>query len=167
MNTDQQSHMDGNDQLHLRKLHASKTAIHDIIDGSVHSGPALYNHEDGDPFGNLDGCMKNKDVSVSHEDDDIANQHPHLMDANELDRDQGHAQPLSPFDGIRQARNHQILRKVNSNFQILRPGTLDAPRPSYDHGEWQVDLEAANKRSSRKLQKRGRASSKSSYTMER
>lgn len=159
--------MDGNGQLHYQNSRASKTAIHDIIDRSVNSDSAFLNHEDGDPFSTPDACINNKDVSVFHEDDDIANQQTHLMDANELDYNLGHAQPPNSFDGSRQARNHQILRKVNSNFQILRPGTLDAPRPSHDHGEWQVDLEAANKRSSRKLQKRGRASSKSSYTLER
>lgn len=165
--TDQQSHMDGNGQLQLRNSRASKTASHDIIDGSVHSDSASFDHADSDPLGAPDGCIRNTDVSVLHEDDDIADQHTHLMDANELDYDGGHAQPLRPFDGNRQARNSQILRKVNSNFQILRPGTLDAPRPNNDHSGWQVDLEAANKRSSRKLQKRGRASSKSSYTLER
>lgn len=164
--TDKQYPMNSSGQLHLQHSHAREIAIQDTTDSNVHSDDALFDHEDSNPSGTFDNCAQNKDVPVFHEVDDIANQRNHFMGAGEIDSDHGHTQPLRPFDGNRQARNNQILRKVNSNFQILRPGTLDAPRPSHDHSEWQVDLEAANKRSSRKLQKRGRASSKSSYTLE-
>lgn len=144
-----------------------KDAAHNLVDKGPHGTPASFNYSGNDLPGTSQGYSSVKDGFVFHEDDDIANQHTHLMDNNEIDYDQSHAQPLHPFDGNRETRNNQILRKVNSNFQILRSGTLDASRPSNDDSQWQIDLEAANKRSSKKLQKRGRASSKSSYTLER
>jgi len=159
--------MNGIDNLHLQKSREGRAAVHDTGDDGVHSDSALFAPEDSDPLGTPNNFSRIRGIPVFHEDDDIANQHTHLMDNNEIDYGRGHAHPLRSFDGNRQARNNQTLRKVNSNFQILHPGTLDAPRPSNDHSEWQVDLEAASKRTSKKLQKRGRASSKSSYTLEK
>lgn len=47
-------------------------------------------------------------------------------------------------------RESQILRKVNSGFEILRPGTFQPPTPE--------ELELAEKRQSKKLQKKRRTS---------
>jgi hypothetical protein len=52
-----------------------------------------------------------------------------------------------------QDRNDQVLRKVNSGFEILRPGTFKEPTPE--------EVELADRRTSRKLQKKRRSSSDS------
>ncbi|RMZ68887.1 dna repair rad51 [Pyrenophora seminiperda CCB06] len=58
-----------------------------------------------------------------------------------------------------QDRNDPVIRKVNSGFEILRPGTFQPPTPE--------ELELAERRSSKKLQKKRResnASRKSAFT---
>lgn len=64
-------------------------------------------------------------------------------------------------DSNRQTRQSQIVRKVNSGFEILRAGTLNQPQQSYS-GDWNHDLEkgvqgdanvAENTRGQKKLQK--------------
>lgn len=57
------------------------------------------------------------------------------------------------------ARRSHVIRKVNSGFEILRPGTLGVPRPSTDNTEWNGDVGDGIKRQSRKLQKKPRPSS--------
>lgn len=162
---DQRSSVHGKSQPHLPGLRSKRTAILGASDNGIRSDSASSPHEGSDPLGTPSGFIGDGNIPVFHEVEDMANQYTHLIDANEINYDQGHAQPLRPFDGNRQTRNSQILRKVNSNFQILRPGTLDPPRHSNDFSSWRVDLEAGSKRDSKRLQKRGRASSKSSYTI--
>lgn len=58
-------------------------------------------------------------------------------------------------------RTSEILRKVNSGFEILRPGTLNAGNPE------EPMLEATEKRQSRRLQKRRRSSSVSVSIVDR
>lgn len=108
----------------------------------------------------------NHSFHVDDVDDDVADQHARLMDNNEITYDQDHAQPLQPFDGDRRLRSSQVIRKVNSGFQILRPGTLDPPQQTKGLTEWTGDLGGTNKRESKKRQRRGRAPSRSSYTLE-
>ncbi|KAA8625323.1 hypothetical protein A1F94_000374 [Pyrenophora tritici-repentis] len=58
-----------------------------------------------------------------------------------------------------QDRNDPVIRKVNSGFEILRPGTFQPPTPE--------ELERAERRTSKKLQKKRResnASRKSAFT---
>ncbi|KAF1841019.1 uncharacterized protein K460DRAFT_380757 [Cucurbitaria berberidis CBS 394.84] len=50
-------------------------------------------------------------------------------------------------------RESQVLRKVNAGFEILRPGTFQPPTPA--------ELELADRRQSKKLQKKRRSSSAS------
>ncbi|KAF2686491.1 hypothetical protein K458DRAFT_198719 [Lentithecium fluviatile CBS 122367] len=56
-------------------------------------------------------------------------------------------------------RDSQVLRKVNSGFEILRPGTLQLPTP-----EEEEKAAMAEKRQSRRLQKKRRTSSGASRT---
>lgn len=56
-------------------------------------------------------------------------------------------------------RDSQVLRKVNSGFEILRPGTLPLPSPAEEEKAAQ-----AEKRQSKRLQKKRRASSAGSRT---
>jgi hypothetical protein len=47
-------------------------------------------------------------------------------------------------------RDEQVIRKVNSGFEILRPGTFQPPTPE--------EVELAERRTSKKLQKKRRSS---------
>ena len=58
-------------------------------------------------------------------------------------------------------RDSQVLRKVNSGFEILRPGTLQLPSP-----EEEEKAALAEKRQSKRLQKKRRTSSAASRTSE-
>ena len=59
-------------------------------------------------------------------------------------------------------RASQVLRQVNSGFEILRPGTLDQQRRSIDISDAHWDEEAGQKRRSRKLQRKRAPSARSS-----
>ena len=63
-------------------------------------------------------------------------------------------------------RRSQVVRKVNSGFEILRPGTLDQQRRSTDTADAQWDEEAGQKRQSRKLQRKRASSGRSSIFQE-
>ncbi|EUC50244.1 hypothetical protein COCMIDRAFT_1196 [Bipolaris oryzae ATCC 44560] len=67
--------------------------------------------------------------------------------------------PYQVMTDQNQDRNEQVLRKVNSGFEILRPGTFKEPTPE--------ELELAERRASKKLQKKRRPSTdsrKSAFT---
>ena len=71
------------------------------------------------------------------------------------------------FDNGRLTRETQVVRKVNSGFEILRPGTLDRPRQSSDgsHRTWAA--EAGHKRDSKRLhRKRGSSAISQSHFVE-
>lgn len=110
------------------------------------------------PFDTPDGSPREGRMPDLHLDDDSALHYVPTTDASNT-YDQGHAQPLQPLDGNRRLRRSQVIRKVNSGFEILRPGTLGAPRPSTDNTEWSGDLGEGVKRQSRKLQKKPRPNS--------
>lgn len=61
--------------------------------------------------------------------------------------------PYQVMTDQNQDRNEQVLRKVNSGFEILRPGTFKEPTPE--------ELELAERRASKKLQKKRRTSTDS------
>ena len=68
-------------------------------------------------------------------------------------------------------RSSQVVRKVNSGFEILRPGTLDHPRQppqrsSMDVADAQWDEEAGQKRHSRKLRRKRASTGRSSIFKE-
>ena len=67
--------------------------------------------------------------------------------------------PYQVMTDQNQDRNEQVLRKVNSGFEILRPGTFKEPTPE--------ELELAERSASKKLQKKRRPSTdsrKSAFT---
>ena len=134
---------------------------------TVSSGTSRSSHETNNPFVTPYGTPKDERSAAFLIDDDIADQHTRLMDNGEIAFDQNHAQPFRPFDGNRRLRRSQVIRKVNSGFEILRPGTFKTPDQNVDGIEMMGDQEKDNKRDWRILQKRGRASSRSSYTLER
>jgi len=53
------------------------------------------------------------------------------------------APPLQRTDGNRQPRRSQVVRKINSGFEILQPGSLSQPQKNYA-GDWNRDLERGN-----------------------
>ena len=56
--------------------------------------------------------------------------------------------------GAQNGRSSQVARKINAGFEILQPGTLDKSHQSSDIADWKQNLEAENKRQSRRLQRR-------------
>ena len=81
-------------------------------------------------------------------------QHAQYINKGEIAYDDGHAQPLQPFNANRQSRQSQVIRKINSGFEILRPGTLDQPRESVDLTERKE--ETGGKGKPNKLQRKNR-----------
>lgn len=53
------------------------------------------------------------------------------------------APPLQRTDGNRQPRQSQVVRKINSGFEILQPGSLSQPQQNYA-GDWNRDVERGN-----------------------
>lgn len=155
--------MDDMGLLHVTNPLNGMTVVYGPVDDAASNEAASNSQEERNPFATPDRSPKTGRDFSFQSDDDIADQHAQLMDTNEIVYDQGHAQPFRPFDGNRRLRRSQVIRKINSGFEILRPGTLDAPRQSNDNTEWTVE---DGKRESKKLQKRGRALSRSSYTIE-
>ena len=119
-----------------------------------------------DPFVTPTESLKDGYGPSHDKEDDVADQHTQLMKNNEITYDEGHAQPVRPSDGEGGSRRSEVIRKVNSSFQILRPGTLDTAAGNGNDIEPKDDPKSGDKRVSRKLQKRGRASSRSSCTLE-
>ena len=152
------------------KIHASNPIHGNIdldsqVDNVTVGGITRSSKESSNPFLTPDGSVKDYPAESFHVDNDIADQHARLMDNNEVFREQDQTQVSQPFDGNRRLRRSQVIRKINSGFEILRPGTLEFARQK-DDAAMNGDLEGASKRESKKLQKRGRASSRSSYTLE-
>ena len=139
---------------------------HQGVEGKIEGAPRP-SYESGNPFNPPDGSAKHDVIETFPTDNDITDQHARLIDNDEITYDQAHAQPVRPFDGNRRLRRSQVIRKVNSGFEILRPGTLKAPYESNDGTGWIGDLRGAGKRHSRKLHKKDREDSVSSYTLER
>lgn len=70
------------------------------------------------------------------------------------------SQVLQDADANSQSRvPSHVIRKVNSGFEILRPGTFDSSRQSSDITDGRHDLEAGDKRQSKRLHKKRRTES--------
>ena len=63
-------------------------------------------------------------------------------------------QPLQNGDPNRQARQSQVVRKVNSGFEILRPGTFYTRRQSSENSDAGPELENGDKASPKRLRKK-------------
>ncbi len=122
-------------------------------------GPLSPVSKANNPFDTPEGSPSTSRMPAFNLDDDSANHHGHMTDQADGNYDQGHDEPLQPFDGKRRLRRSQVIRKVNSGFEILRPGTLGPPRQSIDITELSGDPGGGIKRQSRKLQKKPRPNS--------
>lgn len=127
--------------------------VEDSVSRRIASSQASI-HEASNPFATPETSPKEDRTSVMV-DAPPAEQHAELIDNGDIDYIQGHAQPLRPFDGNRRLRRSQVARRVNSGFEILRPGTLNTPRQSSDTADAREDYSQKPK----KLQRRSRASS--------
>ncbi|KAG8533267.1 uncharacterized protein KY384_002050 [Bacidia gigantensis] len=77
-----------------------------------------------------------------------------LLDGAEIVYDEGHAQPFRSFQAERRS---QVIRKINSGFEILKPGTLDAPKgQSASPSIVQAGANISEGRPPRKLQKKSK-----------
>ena len=119
--------------------------------------------------------LSHLDVLVPLEvDGDATGYHAQMLRDAELQYGDGHAQPPQMFDAPMQAlhasntdnfepnreeRQAQVIRKVNSGFQILRPGSLAIPRPSIDNHDDHREDRQSDKKQPRKLRKKGRRQS--------
>ena len=132
--------------------------VEDSVSRRLASSHGSAQPEASDPFATPETSPKEDRIPVMV-DGPPANQHSDLIGNGDIDYVQGHAQPLRPFDGNRQLRRSQVIRKVNDGFEILRPGTLDTRRRSSDI----TDLRGDYDRKPKKLQRRSRASSGSIF----
>ena len=150
-----ETHFDERNNLPVRSRH------HGMTEGGQHGSQNETNRpppEGKDPFATPPRRPSDEDVPVSHIDDDSTDYPPMTHDGTAEHR--GNAQPLVPVDASRKPRPSQIVRKVNSGFQILAPGTFDVPLQ--DNAGRKEDG-PGNKRHSRRLQKR---SQRNSYSIE-
>lgn len=153
--------MDELGRLHVRNRESGMTVVYAPVEDSVSRRLASSQdstRETSDPFATPETSPKEDRIPVMV-DAPPAIQHSEMIGNGDIDYIQGHAQPLRPFDGNRQLRRSQVVRKVNSGFEILRPGTLDTPRQSSDT----ADAREEYNRKSKKLQRRSRASSGSNF----
>ncbi|CAD6569467.1 MAG: hypothetical protein ASARMPREDX12_007863 [Alectoria sarmentosa] len=156
-----ESYMDELGRLHVRNRESGMIVVYAPVEDSVSRRLASSqdsNREASDPFVTPETSPKEDRIPVMV-DAPPANQHSEMIGNGDIDYIQGHAQPLRPFDGNRQLRRSQVVRKVNSGFEVLRPGTLDTPRRSSDTADAREDYN----RKSKKLQRRSRASSGSNF----
>lgn len=153
--------MDEMGRLHVRNRESGMTVVYAPVEDSVSKRLASSHgsvHEASDPFATPETSPKEDRIPVMV-DAPPAVQHSDLIGNGDIDYMQGHAQPLRPFDGNRQLRRSQVVRKVNDGFEVLRPGTLDPTRRSSDITDLREDYD----RKPKKLQRRSRASSGSVF----
>ena len=153
--------MDELGRLHVRNQESGMTVVYAPVEDSVSRRVASSQgsiHDTSDPFATPETSPKEDRIPVIV-DAPPANQHSEMIGNGDIDYTQGHAQPLQPFDGNRQLRRSQVVRKVNSGFEILRSGTLGTPRQSTDIADVRKDYN----RKSKKLQRRSQASSGSNF----
>ena len=106
------------------------------------------------PFATPPRRPSDDDAPVFHIDDD-STAYP-ILTHDGTNEKPNSGNPLMLIDASRQPKGPHVVRKVNSGFQILAPGTFDAPIAD-DMGR--KEGIPGNKRHSRKLQKRSRANS--------
>ena len=146
-----ETHLDELGHLSGRYRHHGMTEAGQHASQNETNSPTL---EGKDPFATPPRRPSDDGVPVFHIDDD-STEYP-MMNHDGINEHPTNAKPLVPVNASEQLRRAQILRKVNSGFQIMAPGTFDAPIQGNAGGKTEVP---GNKRQSRKLQKRSRPNS--------
>ncbi|KAL9128396.1 MAG: hypothetical protein Q9217_002920 [Psora testacea] len=91
--------------------------------------------------------------------EDSSAHHAQMLDNAEINYGEGHAQPIRPFDANRKTRKSHVIRKINSGFEILKPGTLDQPiQDSEIHAKIREEV-PTKKTQPKKLQRKNRRES--------
>ena len=80
-------------------------------------------------------------------------------DDQEVTEPQDIPQSFHDVGTSRYLKEPQVVRKVNSGFEILRPGTLDVPRQSNDVFDAKQEQGKSTNRPHKRLQKRNRSES--------
>ena len=150
-------------------LHPEDGLIHPTYHDYISSGNSSQTSQDSNPF--LTPTVSRQSTEepwpLSHPDGlvplDGANEpavyHTQLLTDAEITYDEGHAQPFRPLDTSRPERKSQVIRKVNSGFEILEPGSLEMPRQSIDVHSLRTDDGSKEKRMRKKLQKKAQRQS--------
>ena len=99
------------------------------------------------------------DSILRHSIGDSAIHHAEMLNNAEIAYGEGHARPFRPFDPGRQNKKSQVIRKINSGFEILKPGTLDQPRQISETIAERNGEDFYDQRKPRKLQRKGRRGS--------
>ena len=147
---------DVHDQGHfyVRNRHDGMTAAHGGDQHGIQNKTKNPAPGRKDPFATPPGRPSDEGARIFHIDDDSTD-YPILTHDGTTDQP-NNVESLMPVDAGTQVGKPQIVRKVNSGFQILAPGTFDVPI-QIDAGR--KEGVPGNKRQSRKLQKRSRANS--------
>lgn len=125
------------------------------------SGPPSPLYEDrNDPFDTPGGSSMNERSRL--DSSDFRSQDPPRPRFSLSDEDETSPAPrssqMAQDDITRHMRISQVVRKVNSGFEILRPGTLDKPPKSSDDANSGQNLDVAGSSPTKKLHKKNRDS---------
>lgn len=160
-----ESYMDGQGRLVVRKRDSRMARVYAPVEDPIAKRLNSQTPEASDPFSTPRGSPKDEHIAILMDDAPI-NRHTQMMNNNEIAYTQGHAEPLQPFDPNKRVRYPDVVRKVNPGFEILGPGTLDAPHKSNDITEWRKDSESDNNQKPKKSQWRSRGNSGPQFTEE-
>ena len=149
-----EAHIDEQNHLHVRNRQNGMAVAYEAGQHGSPNETKSPGSKGKDPFVTPPRRSSYDSAPVFHIDDDSTD-YP-IMTHDGTTYQPISAEPLVSADASRQLRKSQIVRKVNSGFQIMAPGTFDAP--IQDNAGWKEDV-PGNKRQSRKLQKRSRANS--------
>ena len=147
-------HIHEQGHLHVRDRHNGMAAAYEADQHGSQNETKSLAPGGRDPFATPPRRPSDDEAPVFHLDDDSTDYPIFTHDGTNYQPIS--AEPQVPVDASRQLGRSQIVRKVNSGFQILAPGTFDAPIQN-DAGR--KEGVPGNKRHSRKLQKRSRANS--------
>ncbi|KAL9104261.1 MAG: hypothetical protein Q9163_000757 [Psora crenata] len=138
---------------------------HTTSDG--HSFNPSRASQESNPFLTPTHTPNNEPAAFVHLDDlapfesnnDSTVQHGEMFNNAEIAYGEGHAQPIRPFQANRDIRKSHVIRKINSGFEILKPGTLDQPRKNPDTAAKVSEHGPMKKKQPRKLQRKSRRNS--------
>lgn len=123
------------------------------------SGPSAPLHEENNPFGTPTRPME-ASTKPNYSSDTPSSDHPKprfSLSDDEIELTPTRSRIMQNGGGDLQGRQSQVIRKINSGFEILRPGTLNQPQPNNETNFGQ-DLEMGVNSSGKKLHKKKRDS---------
>ena len=146
--------MDEKGNLVVRNRHNGMTVGYGPVQDFASHGPLSPIATNNNPFDTLQASPSADRVPNFRSDDACVNTYTRGRDDGDAPHDGDPSQALQPFDGNRGLRRAQVIRKVNSGFEILRPGTLCDPRESSDNTKGGTKSAKGPIRHSRRLYKK-------------